>query len=407
MKHASDIPFGVSINPYPSSLSMGAYWTDEKAVDSIDSEYVTMKNIDVLTDYLKETKNLVNGSARKVVISEFGISGEINTESEKLQAAAYAYAYYTAENNPLIEAFIWHRHVDHIAEYNLNYGLYSSSELALDGKDKKLIHKVFSVVDTTNSDKSVLNDLLNYLPIKSFDDLISEHSVIREYYTVIAKETLLKKEYWNEKTLFDFSSSLYSFYPTDNSEYIEAITENGIGYMRIVNLMQTSIEYMGAGIRIDDFGKIHGKNFLTVKMRVISTTSTNDFSLIIMGNDSESPVMLNCNSTVSSNEWVTLTFDISDISKLNLENCMIKLWVRSDTSKTEQVLLDVASISLHTKNNFFLSLVIVTLVILFVAAGLLIIFYLEVKRRKRIAIQKAKSRARAKSRAQVIKRPKM
>lgn len=89
-----DLPFGISINPYPSALSLTEYWTDEKATDSLDTPYLTMKNLSVLTDYLGKEEALYQGRRRAITVGEFGISGRLDEESEKMQAAAYLCAYY-------------------------------------------------------------------------------------------------------------------------------------------------------------------------------------------------------------------------------------------------------------------------------------------------------------------------
>ena len=63
-----------------------------------------MQNINVITNFLQKEEMLTaDGEVRPVILSELGYSssqGEIN------QAAAFAYAYYAAENNPYINAIL-------------------------------------------------------------------------------------------------------------------------------------------------------------------------------------------------------------------------------------------------------------------------------------------------------------
>ena len=69
-----------------------------------------MQNINVITNFLQKEEMLTaDGEVRPVILSELGYSssqGEIN------QAAAFAYAYYAAENNPYINAILLSRQTD-------------------------------------------------------------------------------------------------------------------------------------------------------------------------------------------------------------------------------------------------------------------------------------------------------
>lgn len=114
-----------------------------------------MKNIAVLTRYMNQPEMMYGSEVRSVIISEFGVSGDPNDQnSMSLQAAAYALAYYTAAQDKDIDAFIWHRHVDHSGE-NAWYGLWTSREdSTLEASAKKPIYNVFSQIDTDKSEEA-------------------------------------------------------------------------------------------------------------------------------------------------------------------------------------------------------------------------------------------------------------
>ena len=75
------------------------------------------------------TRIYSNGEVRHIILSEQGFTSNSATrgESEELQAAAIAYAYYIVDSNPYIDAFIMSRQVDAPSEAQLSasFGLYS------------------------------------------------------------------------------------------------------------------------------------------------------------------------------------------------------------------------------------------------------------------------------------------
>lgn len=378
-----DINYGVAINPYPVSLTESQYWLEEEPVLSEDTEYVTMKNISVLTEFLKSENMLVNGRSRSVVISEFGISGVHGQESEKIQAAAYALSYYTARSSPNVEAFIWHRHVDHNLEVNLSYGLYSSSDLIIDGAEKKAIYNVFSSVDRSDIESiKTIKDISSLLGV-SYDELISGIDINeRIFINITNRPARIDGPYWDKNILFDFSKSLYDFYPSDNAEYLRQLTHDGVTYMRIATMMYNPIEYMGAGIIMNKDLDLSGSDYISVKVRIGTSSEDADFALVISGISEDEKITIKCQSSVLTNKWVTLKFPLTGIPSKMLSDVRIKLWARSDNSRNEQMLIDVASISLHSERSAMPMIIIAVIVGLAVISGIVFAAHLVIIKRK-------------------------
>ena len=348
----SDIPFGIAINPYPSTLTQTDFWNDPKATDSIETEYVTMKNISVLTEYINNFEISNKNIARPILISEFGVSGQADGPSEPVQAAAYAYAYYKVENDPYIEAFIWHRHVDHVSEINLNYGIFSSTDIIIDANKPKLIHEIIKAVDDLST-KSItqIKDLIQYLPIESYEELIGNFVPNRKTINIDPISSELNSSSIKKQILYDFSKNLYSFYPTDNAEYIDLIKDCNVGYMRIASLMTSDIEYIGAGAFLSDINNILGADYLSITLRVNSEYDISDFALVLSDGINKSNLIM-FNSSVKNNEWVTLTFPLKDLKEINFDNAALKIWIRSNNSENEQIYIDISSIDvINSVNN--------------------------------------------------------
>jgi len=94
------------------SISPWAGGTD--TTHSQDTAYISMYNIDVLTDYMCQQAYLApNGQVRSILLSEQGYT---SIYGEELQAAAIVYAYLQAMKNQHIDGFILARQMDDSSE---------------------------------------------------------------------------------------------------------------------------------------------------------------------------------------------------------------------------------------------------------------------------------------------------
>lgn len=124
--------WGLAYHPYSIPLTEPEFWDDDQTglirYDA-SSPVINLKNLDVLTDYLQQPHmRNSKGEVRPVILSEQGFTSRSATRGENndRQAAAIAYAYYIADSNPYIDAFIMSRQVDAPSEVNasLMFGLW-------------------------------------------------------------------------------------------------------------------------------------------------------------------------------------------------------------------------------------------------------------------------------------------
>lgn len=171
LQNEGNIPWNVAYHAYPQPLTDPVFW-DDIGSNSSSSQYITMNNIKVLTDYVKKkNKNC------RVILSEQGFSSYTGGRGrdEKLQAAAYAYAYYIAEFNSQIDSLIITRHVDHVEEENQGIfaGIWSNRPGQTEYAYKqKRIWDVFKYIDTTASE-TISNFALKEIGISSWSSRIS------------------------------------------------------------------------------------------------------------------------------------------------------------------------------------------------------------------------------------------
>ncbi|MEI6236398.1 MAG: DUF5722 domain-containing protein [Planctomycetota bacterium] len=147
VKANGDFGWHVAFHPYPENLFDPRTWNDRDATLTVDTPKITFKNIELLNDFMKRPELMYGGKPRRIILSEQGFHTANGPEGEAVQAAAYAYAYQKTKQLDGIDAFILHRHVDHLHEGGLNLGLWTCDKANNPAK-KKAIYDVFRAADT-------------------------------------------------------------------------------------------------------------------------------------------------------------------------------------------------------------------------------------------------------------------
>ena len=153
-----NIDWGLSFHPHCLPLDNAAFWNVPKAYRGLNllssnenTKMIIPTNFGVLTNYMMRPELLSPyGTPRHTVVSEmlFTSSHPKYKTSEQIQAAAMVYAYKLISQQPLIEAVIIHRQVDHpfeIADSNMACGLRRT-----DGTPK-FAYDVYKFMDHPNS----------------------------------------------------------------------------------------------------------------------------------------------------------------------------------------------------------------------------------------------------------------
>lgn len=364
------IEWSVAINPYASDLSASDFWNDAKAEASLQTPYMTMKNIEVLSDLLSSAPYAINGKRRTILISEFGVSGQIDTDQEAVQAAAFAYAYYKACAIDSIDAIIWHRHVDRIGENQLYFGLWSGDYSAiLAPKEKKQLYHVFRFIDTERINYPTQADLTAFaLPIigaQSWEELIpgfanSRCQTNRIFESVPASLSHSEKN-MPQTTVYDFSfNTLYSFYPSDSARYLELQENSTYGKVLYASLFPTSkadyagiATYSAAPITITD------QSYIQFLLSATCGGGTDPISVLIRmtGTDrSGMPCIFEGACDLEPVTWTTVSFSIADFAEEVKEIDSIRIWIRGVDNPTDKddFSLSLARISMLRQNRFSL-----------------------------------------------------
>lgn len=144
--------------------------------DSFYSAIITMENLDVLTEFMHQDTMLdSSGEVRSIILSEQGFTANSNVygKCEALQAASLLYAYYKAEMNEDIDAFIYFLQTDN-DEANLGneYYKFGLSYMKDGVLNKRLSYNVFRNMDKKDSLEN-LSYMKNILGIEDYSNVIT------------------------------------------------------------------------------------------------------------------------------------------------------------------------------------------------------------------------------------------
>lgn len=149
VRERGDFDWHVAWHPYPEDLGNPRAWADKTVTHDDGTNKVTFKNLEVLPAHLDRPELLFKNAPRHIILSEQGFHTLLTPEGEQLQAAAYAYAWEKIQTLPTVDAFIYHRHVDHAHEGGLRLGLWRNAPNSVaDPHSKKLIYELFKKAGT-------------------------------------------------------------------------------------------------------------------------------------------------------------------------------------------------------------------------------------------------------------------
>jgi YHS domain-containing protein len=163
-----NIDWGLSYHPYSFPLNDADILNDGTASTNFDgtpiragfvtnqpsSPIITMKNLQVLTDYFHNSSLLSpSGQVRSIILGEQGYTSysNITGQNEARQAANIALSYYIAEMNPDVDAFLLRGHCDSWegSEF-FKFGLWNADAAGMPATPKKA-YEMYRYLDTAES----------------------------------------------------------------------------------------------------------------------------------------------------------------------------------------------------------------------------------------------------------------
>ncbi len=156
------LKWNLAYHAYSAPLTYTNFWHGYGITNNAHTPFVTMKNLDVLTNYVKKKY----GSSVRIILSEQGYS---STWGQANQAAALAYSYYIAACNPMVDAFIIRSYRDAPEEVKQNLAM------GIVGKEA---YQVFKYMDTSQSFRYT-NKYLHMIGAKSWKKAVPHYKKSR------------------------------------------------------------------------------------------------------------------------------------------------------------------------------------------------------------------------------------
>ena len=170
-----DFRWGVAYHPYPQNLTKPSFWIDDtQATYSLNSKYVTFKNLEVIDAWIRQKENFYKGKTKRVLfLSEQGTNSPSYSESDlALQAAGGAWAWKKVSKLDGIDAIQWHNWADNKAEGGLRIGLRTFAEGSVSNLTPKPVWCVWKAAGTAEED-SVFDQYKTTLGISDWDSILN------------------------------------------------------------------------------------------------------------------------------------------------------------------------------------------------------------------------------------------
>ena len=171
-----DFRWGVAYHPYPQNLTKPSFWIDDtQATYSLNSKYVTFKNLEVIDAWIRQKENFYKGKTKRVLfLSEQGTNSPSYSESDlALQAAGGAWAWKKVSKLDGIDAIQWHNWADNKAEGGLRIGLRTFAEGSVSNLTPKPVWYVWKAAGTSEED-SVFDKYKATLGITDWNSIMGQ-----------------------------------------------------------------------------------------------------------------------------------------------------------------------------------------------------------------------------------------
>lgn len=172
-KAEGDFFWSLACHSYPAQLGNPCTWDDAQATFSMDTEYVTLKNLEVLDKWVGISQNQYKGNIRRSVwLSEAGTCSP-SYEDKDLQDQAAGFAYGWKKINALdgINGIQWHSWFDHLGD-GVPLGLRKYSDEEYKGEAKP-VWTTYQKAGTDEED-DYFEQYLERIGIKSWKGLIQD-----------------------------------------------------------------------------------------------------------------------------------------------------------------------------------------------------------------------------------------
>ena len=151
-----DFRWALACHSYPETISDPCTWREPNATFAMNTPFVTLKNLEVLSKWALTPANLFRGTTRRSVwLSEAGTNSPTYAEADlRNQCAGFAYGWKKIAALPGIDGIQWHNWFDHRNEGTLRIGLRRYPDDAEDPGGKKPIWETYRDAGTDREEEA-------------------------------------------------------------------------------------------------------------------------------------------------------------------------------------------------------------------------------------------------------------
>jgi len=363
-KRGGDYPWHLAQHPYPENMLEPRVWNDNAHVsDSFDSPKITFKNLQVIDRYMGQEALKTGGERRRIILSEQGFHTQADTEeAQRVQAAAYAYAYYKARFLDGIDAFIMFNQLD-IPAAGLNMGLWTANT-AIPGfvaKDKKYIYDVFKNIDTSRSLEATefakpiigISDWSEAIP--GFDPAGLAQRVPAQLVPVSVNKHAPRNEGGDR-----FEKGIDGWEPSDHAEGVAPATADAyegsgalkVDFVKLVRLTFVGLERLWKGAEKKFAAPVDAtaRPYLNVALKLTDPVETQVYYAKVRAYSGDS-IAEGVARIDASRGWNALSLDLSGWEGKSAVD-RIKVWTRktTDESWSGSLLIDDVGFSKHDRS---------------------------------------------------------
>ncbi len=379
------IPFGIALDMSPARLLDTEVWNDPVAAADLSGGYITVRNLEMLADFLHGDKYLFNGKERSIIVTGFSVRTE-GDNGEIVQASAIAYGYYKALSLDTVRGIIYASCQDNG----------DTSGLKNENGEKKS-YGVFAALNTEKTEAET-EFALRLIGVNRWAAVVGSFKVPSPAYF---KDYLQIKyasaaDGLKQTTLFDFTDGdSNGFYPSDGALSCE-LAEINDGFEIYTILDSEREEYGGISAPIEK-GALKKSRLITFNIRVDGEADGNaNVRILLSGTADGRCAVWSADGRVVYGSDTVIEIDISSLGAFRGEIDRIKILTDAASEGSAIALRSVETYYKPTSPWFIALIVIVSLGALF---GIFVLFlYLRMLYYKQRRKMRAKKRIAAAAR---------
>ncbi|MBQ5809833.1 MAG: hypothetical protein IIW21_08780 [Clostridia bacterium] len=388
------IDFGIALDMSAAKLLDTAVWNDPIASADLTGGYITVRNLEMLVDFLHGEQYLFDGNQREIVVTDFAVRTE-GANAEDVQGTAIAFGYYKALSLETVRGIIYASCADTGDSAGLR-----------DENGEKRSYKVFGALNTNRAEAET-EFALRLIGVNRWASVVGSFKVPAPAY---AKEHLQIRyssqiDGLKRRNVFDFSTGASNgFYPSEGAVSSE-LKELSEGFELYCVLDGTG--YGGVSAPVEK-GALKKAKLLTVGMRVDGTEQGSaNVRVVLVGTVNGQCYSWYADGRIVYGTDSVVEVDVSSIGSFRGEIDRIK--ILTDANGVKQT-LSIGSVDVLYKPTSVWLIVLIVVLSLGALFGLFVLFlYLRMlyyRQMKKIRAKKRLASAPHKAGAKPAEKPK-